>query len=150
MCLRIWYDTEEEAKAHKPSIAYWDILVFKRAYKRGNRCYEAPYTKFVYEIGYHYYQKGRAFRIVHDKGSVAIEIYDGLHAYTSEKAARGEWLGCETVYAIIPKGARYYVRHGTDEIVSSQLIFPTNKNLQERQPAAIPLIYKHSKLKLCV
>lgn len=129
MCLTIRGIKNETAlnKLKKyPKIATEDIQVFKLLKASGYPLYQ---TKFKYEKGNHYYQKGHPFTFGTYRDwddNIVLEISEGLHAFknlTRAQRCKASWHNIRIIKMIVPKGAKYYL--GNDEdIVSDQLIFP--------------------------
>lgn len=64
------------------------------------------------------------------------DVEEGIHAYYDKSVADDnsrryfEGCGTKTYYAIIPKGAKYYIGHDNDIVVTELFIFKTKKDYE--------------------
>jgi hypothetical protein len=140
MCLTLHFSASEFLKKNKkPLITDKDIYVWKVFEKvdgTDNKLI-SPVIGFTYIRGFIYYQKGEPFsmKTFHNFFStiISLEIHEGLHSYTSRKAAvegrvyrlLKDVKKIIVTKCIIPKGSKYYSNE--IEIVSDQLLIPHKK-----------------------
>lgn len=121
-----------------PLVAKKDTLVFKIVLQTGRHddVVKSGDKMFTYERGKHYYQdKEFEVKEVDTEGTSgnAYAIYEGLHAFTSEKKARSmlklykvnrKDVKAVVVKMLIPEGTKYYINRHDKEIVANELIYP--------------------------
>lgn len=103
----------------EPLIAMEDIKVFKHLEKRLFTL-NAPYRGTIYFFNFLSFNK-RIIRAKFKESEINSKyiVDNGIHAYISDKS----YSLSKTLYnAIIPKGTRYFINYGDNEIVAEKLI----------------------------
>ena len=122
-----------------------DILVYKCLDNNyGNYCTPYMYFPVYFEDG-KYVLKVKHFSYNNDKKVVIVE--EGIHSFYLEWCAQDvvttfhEADGTEKHYAIIPKGANYYIGNDGDIVSTELIVFETKKDYDK---------YVKSSEKICI
>lgn len=128
MCLTILEKTNKR-------VAVNDILVYK-CLDYDSDSYSTPFQYFpIYftENG-RYWMSVKNFTYSHEGNYKNVE--QGIHAYYDKEMADDtsesfvDSCGTETHYAIIPKGAKYYIGNKGDVVTTTLIIFETEKDYE--------------------
>ena len=121
-------------KGTNKRVAKVDIFVYKCLdYFYGNFCtpYCTPFYFFpiFFENG-EYVLKVKNF--TYNKSSNNKRVEEGIHSYYNKSAAQKlEKDGIEKHYAIIPKGAKYYIGNNGDVVSTELIVFETEEHYKK-------------------